>query len=803
MQKQFVFLLLLLAAYTSTFSQQFDTLFAIQRQADPQEKIYVQFDKSYYNVGETIWFKAYLFTGIELSEASKNFYADLLDENGKVLSRKTAPVTFGGAASSFDIDSNYAKGMVYFRAYTIPMLNGDTSFLYTKALRIITSRQAVATAISARPPTLSFMPEGGDLIAGLPTVVAFITTNQKGGPVNISGTVKDNAGAITIANFQTLQNGMGRFTLTAEAGKTYTATWKDEGGKTYTTPLPAAKVQGINLKITDEEGGKRFTILRTADATEVQKKLHIVGYMSQRLIYMATVNLANKINASGVFPTKDLPSGILQITVFDSSYKPVAERVAFVNNHDYEFDADVFMATKNTAPRSLNQIEIVVSDTVPANLSLAVTDADLNESNTYDDNIVSHLLLTGDLRGQIANPYYYFFSTSDSAAIHLDLVMLTHGWRRYNWEAVLAGKAPAPRFKESNYLSLSGKVAGMSAGSFSPDLQLVGILQTADSAKNFMNLPVNRQGQIFTDGLVFFDNAKLYFNFNKKNMSFDKSMLTVDNGLRKDYYRVIPDTMTKLGLPDIDAVALANNAKVNLIAQRANRQFSLKAHELGNVVVKGKIKTAKEKMDETYTSGLFAGGMAAASFDLVNDPLASAYMDIFQYLQGKVAGLQITTGGGTPTLSWRGGTPALYLNEMQTDASMISSTPVSDIAFVKIFRPGESIASGGGGGVISIYTRRGGDQQPDPNARTLSYVQLTGYSPIKQFYSPDYTKANERDAYDDVRSTLYWNPFIILDKTRKRIHLQFYNNDVTKHFRLVMEGINAEGKLFHVEKEVL
>src|SRR5205823_2824735 len=140
----------------------------------------------------------------------------------------------------------------------------------------------------------------------------------------------------------------------------------------------------------------------------------------------------------------------------------------------------------------------------------------LNETNTYDDNIISHMLLTGDLRGRIVNPYYYFFSTADSAAIHLDLVMMTHGWRRYNWDNVLAGKIPTPRWQESNYLSLTGKLAGMSPGTISPDLQLTGILQTADSAKTIINVPVDRQGKVFTTGLVFFDNAKLYFNFNKK-----------------------------------------------------------------------------------------------------------------------------------------------------------------------------------------------------------------------------------------------------------------------------------------------
>ena len=207
-------------------------------------------------------------------------------------------------------------------------------------------------------------------------------------------------------------------------------------------------------------------------------------------------------------------------------------------------------------------------------------------------------------------------------------------------------------------------------------------------------------------------------------------------------------------------------------------------------------------MEETYVSGMFAGD-ARGKFDLVNDPSASGYQSIFQYLQGKVAGLQINMGAGTPSLSWRGGTPSLYLNEMKADAEMISNTPVSDIAYVKVFSPGDAGSFlTGGSGAIMVYTRKGGDQQPDPNAKGLSYVQFGGYSAVKEFYSPDYARFSERDAYDDVRSTLYWNPFIVLDKTRKHTRLQFYNNDITKHYRLIMEGINGEGKLIHVEKEV-
>jgi hypothetical protein len=801
-RKVFLFIILLFA-YSATFSQSLDSLLEIQRQADPQEKIYVQFDKDYYNPGETIWYKAYLFTGIDLSVASKNLYAELVDEGGNVLLQSTSPVVVGGAMGSMDIDSAFARPVVYFRAYTTTMLNGDTSFLFTKAIRILTNKPVPVKVAAVRLPTLQFMPEGGDWIAGIPGQMAFLTTNQQGGPIAVSGTVKDNAGT-KVADFATLQNGMGRFPITPEVGKTYTAAWKDEAGKTFTTPLPPFKTQGVSLKLTDEDGNRRFTVQRTEVVEAVQQKLHVIGYMNQRLVFAATVNLANRSSGSGIFPTKDLPSGILQVTVFDSSYKPLAERITFINNRDYEFDADVFLSQKNLSKRSLNVLEVTMNDTVSANLSLSVTDNDLNERNTYDDNIVSHLLLTGDLRGKIVNPYYYFFSTSDSAPIHLDLVMLTHGWRRYNWDNVLAGKVKPDRWKESNYLSLNGQLAGMQPGSIAPDLQLTGILQTPDSAKTILNLPVNRQGKVFTDELVFFGNARLYFNFNKKNMLFDKGMLTVDNGLRKGYTRAALDSALKNGsLPEIDPATIANNRKVNTVALNAGKQFYLKSHELGNVTVKGKVKTPVEKMEETYVSGLF-GGDARGRFDLVNDPLASSYMSIFQYLQGKVAGLQINTGAGTPTLSWRGGTPSLYLNEMKVDANMLSNTPVTDIAYVKVFSPGDGGSFIlGGSGAIAVYTRKGGDQQPDPNAKSLSYVQLNGYSAIKQFYSPDYATASERDAYDDVRSTLYWNPFILLDKSRKHIRIQFYNNDITKHFRLVMEGVNNDGKLLHVEKEIL
>src|SRR5829696_1612845 len=125
MNKRSLLFLLLCCISAGSFSQKIDSLLLVQRAADPQEKIYVQFDKNYYNPGETIWFKAYVFAGLDPSDISKNFYSELLDEQGNVFSQKTAPIGFSGASGSFTLDSNLAKPIIYFRAYTTSILNSD------------------------------------------------------------------------------------------------------------------------------------------------------------------------------------------------------------------------------------------------------------------------------------------------------------------------------------------------------------------------------------------------------------------------------------------------------------------------------------------------------------------------------------------------------------------------------------------------------------------------------------------------------------------------------------------------------
>jgi hypothetical protein len=81
----------------------------------------------------------------------------------------------------------------------------------------------------------------------------------------------------------------------------------------------------------------------------------------------------------------------------------------------------------------------------------------------------------------------------------------------------------------------------------------------------------------------------------------------------------------------------------------------------------------------------------------------------------------------------------------------------------------------------------------------LNSISIAGYSPVREFYSPDYSKPEDKTK-SDYRTTLYWNPYLIFDKANRRAIIPFYNNDNCKRFRVVIEGINEEGKLTREEK---
>ena len=125
--------------------------------------------------------------------------------------------------------------------------------------------------------------------------------------------------------------------------------------------------------------------------------------------------------------------------------------------------------------------------------------------------------------------------------------------------------------------------------------------------------------------------------------------------------------------------------------------------------------SAKEKLNEEYCTGLFKS-CDGTIIDLVNkNESADSYLNVLEWLQGRVAGLQIYyTRYGTPVPFIRNSRSAIFVDETPVDAGYLNNLPVTDIAMIKIIKgPFVGAVGNGPGGVIAIYTLKGDDEEDD------------------------------------------------------------------------------------------
>ena len=154
--------------------------------------------------------------------------------------------------------------------------------------------------------------------------------------------------------------------------------------------------------------------------------------------------------------------------------------------------------------------------------------------------------------------------------------------------------------------------------------------------------------------------------------------------------------------------------------------FNDRGSVLPAVVVRSTAKSVAEQFEEEHVSGLFRSANERI-VSILDDPSAFGYANIFAYLQGRVAGLQITPVGFSGGIArWRGGPVTFFLDEMRVSADQIANIPMSDIAIVKAYPP-PFLGAPGNGGAIAVYSRRGGEADFLPLGRQVFRVK--GYTP--------------------------------------------------------------------------
>ncbi len=485
---------------------------------------------------------------------------------------------------------------------------------------------------------------------------------------------------------------------------------------------------------------------------------------------------------------------------------PLAERLTFVDNGEYILQGTLSADTLDFSQRSPNRLSLALKDTVVGSLSVSVFDADFDEG-TRAENIFSELLLTSDLRGYVHHPSWYFNPGKDSVQMALDLVMMTNGWRRFQWKQ-LANNLGEKKYNDPGYISLSGQVNLEGTKKPFAEKQLMVFIITADSSRQVEMITTDKEGRFQMDSLVFFNKARVLFSdIRGRKSRFIEVKLSGDS-LTRNY-----------ALPPLDwsEWPRANAAEIAAATKRAQEYAaSIKAEGemLEEVIVKGVRKTKLQEFEEKYVSGLFSGD-ATRKMDFLEEDLGP-YANVFDYLISRVPGLSIVQpnymdetdpdGAGyrifyrqSASVSSMGNIPmSIFLDEVQVDANVVANLPANQIAMIKIYSNFVGAAGGGAGGAMAIYTKRGADLL-NTMETSGDMVLSPGYTVMKEFYSPDYSTRRGEEKPDN-RLTLLWNPSIIVAGVNPIIPIRFFNNDRTKRFRVVVEGMTADGKMLMIEQ---
>ncbi|MCH5684379.1 hypothetical protein LWM68_08925 [Niabella sp. W65] len=246
------------------------------------------------------------------------------------------------------------------------------------------------------------------------------------------------------------------------------------------------------MQVKVSPGKREFRVNLSPDIAAASDSVYLVGTMYQHPVF--TITKSTKGDIMGIVPTANLPYGVLTITVLDKTWKPLAERITYIdNNAPYIFKPEMEVVRWGLSYRARDEVKITVPENVASSLSVSVTDLSIDADSS--DNILSTLMLTSELKGKVHNAAWYFTNPSEDKQQKLDLVMLTNGWRRINWQQIASGTIPKVIYpRDTSYMSLSGTVTGIMPGSIGDGAAAMMILTQKNQQNKMLLVPVQRNG---------------------------------------------------------------------------------------------------------------------------------------------------------------------------------------------------------------------------------------------------------------------------------------------------------------------
>ena len=767
----------------------------------PQEKVFLHFDNTAYYIGETMWFQSYAVSAETLrpEDLSRVLYVEMLNARGDVVLSRKLKIENGRAPGDFFLRDTLKAGFYEVRAYTRAMLNfGEECIFsrvfpvypqprrpgeYTSNMPVDTRNRGTDGVTREQPPrpnrvNMSFFPEGGNMVEGLPCKVAFKATGRQGEDIEVTGMVH-NAAKEPVAFFSTMHNGMGFFEITPQKEE-YTVIATHEGSE-YKFKLPQVQPAGYSMRAGSRQETLTVQIGKTADVPPEQ--LGVTVSCRGKVCGFEEFTVTDR-PALLQFPVSQIPAGVVQITLFNEAGKVFAERMTFIRHEDSETHIKTTGINSTFAPYSPISATFQTGDSTAATFSLSVRDLATDIYTGYTDNVMSNLLLSGDLRGYVHNPAWYFEGNDAGRRQALDLLLMVQGWRRYDWETMASDKPFEVKHPMEKEIFIDGKVLDIRKDAPQENID-VGLWMSGDNLSQRGECVTDHEGR-FNFGLTdFYGTWKMSLQTKEKGKPKEFRILLNRNfGLTPQAYsyhdtnfplrseksalhpapqqeqpsEIIADRNDSINFIQ-ELVITGKRSHAKLQAMRySNFVYDMQAEEdrirdMGLPRSGLFIDYLEQNFNFSYSFGEFRYRTKPVVFKISGDDndILAGYNDyaptpmkrIEELLVDEVTSFWIDEDGKSPAAT----------------VSMLKQDPVTGVWAIRGQEP-----------VVIYVFWKPAFSEP----KGIRNTTFQGYSRAREFYHPYYGNGMLPEM-PDFRRTLYWNPAVGTDEEGK-VTVQFYNS---------------------------
>jgi hypothetical protein len=794
----------------------------------PREKAYLHFDNTSYYVGDTIWFKAYVTLAEKqvFSSISRPLYVELVDQAGHVTDKQIIKLSQGEGNGQFVLPQSMLSGYYEVRAYTRWMLAFSDPQYFSRTFPVYQlshsdqlersiSTYELSPSMEKRPEetreklSLRFFPEGGQLVEGVTSQVAFKAESKNEGNIQLSGTLYTKEGQ-EITSFETLHDGMGAFEYTPSALPAIAKV--NFQGKQYEFTLPKALPSGYILKVGNNAGAISVTV--SCNAATPQDTLAVfISHQGRPHAYQLIHCQANKPQQFTVLSRK-LPAGVLQISLLNRAGNTLCDRFIFASPR----------APLQISPKGLKeiyapyapircelQLNNAIGEPIPGKLSVSIRDAVRSDYMEYDNNIFTDLLLTSDLKGYIHQPGYYFTESSLRKQKELDILLMVHGWRKYDMTQQIGISPFTPLQLPESQLVLYGQVKSTILKNKLKDIAL--------------SVMVKRDAEIITGQTVTDENGHFSIPLEDFEGSMEAVIQTRKVGKERNkdasilIDRHFSPAMRAYGYRELHP-EWSNIAHWQQEAEKFDSLYIDSIRRVDGLYLLDEVEIKSKRRRQSTN-------MATK----INEQSIDAYYDIRQAVdQLRDNGKVVTTIPEVmeklnPLFYWdRSNDNCTYRQKpicYIMDNKILSSTEVN-MMLTEIDGLASIIISKGTGGVddeIIQNTKMSNSNDVDvseldkysifyliplPRHDVLNKHEtaalgtrqtvMQGYTPALEYYSPAYIDKELYMDKADKRRTLYWNPTVQTDENGKAV-IECYNNQYSTPLIIQAETLSNDGKL--------